>query len=47
MSSFTAHDTSLRMAQVGLEYLQKTMVDYKAGSTDFYIVYQVLLLARM
>ena len=33
--------------QVGLEFLQKTMVSYKSGSNDFYIVYQVPAIATV
>ncbi len=27
--------------QVGLEFLQKTIIDQKTGSNNFYIIYQV------
>lgn len=39
-SSAKATNAALTQVEVGISYLQKTMVGYKAGSTNFYLVYQ-------
>lgn len=34
-------NAALSQVQVGISFLQKTMISYTAGSTDYYIAYQV------
>lgn len=40
-SSAKATNAALTQVEVGIGYLQKTMVGYTAGSTNYYLVYQV------
>lgn len=39
-SSAKATNAALTQVEVGIGYLQKTMVGYTAGSTNYYLVYQ-------
>lgn len=36
-------NAALTQVQVGISFLQKTIISYKAGSTDYYLAYQVCM----